>query len=400
MPELLLLTQRIPYPPIKGEKIRALHILKHLGKHYDVHLGSLIDDPADEEHVTTVKALCATSYFARLDRRRAKLTCLSGLLTGEPLSVTFYRDRKLQRWVQRTIEMVKPDVVFVFSSNMAPYVLGRLSGECVSLCDLVDVDSEKWRAYSEKGTGAMRLVHRREWRKMAKLEARIAQQFDWSTLVTAEEAALFRTRLPTFSGKIHTVPNGVDFAYFDPNIPLQTPYSLDRLNFVFAGAMDYPPNVDAVCWFATSILPIIRRSSPDAHFHIVGLNPTQEVRALVSYPGISVTGRVPDVRPYVAHATASVAPMRIARGIQNKVLEAMAMGRPVVVTSGALEGIEAVPGRELLVANNAEDFAACCIQTGTSDVHAIGLAARARIERDFSWEGKLRGFDTLLQATT
>lgn len=396
MPNLLFLTQRIPYPPIKGEKIRPLQILRHLAKSYDVHLGCLVDDPADEEHVPTVAALCKTSHFARLDRRRAKLMCLTGLLTGEPLSVTFYRDRNLAAWVRQTLAAIRPDVVFVCSSNMAPYVLGRLGDARVSLCDLADVDSEKWRAYAAKDKFPMRWVHGREWRRVSRLEGRIARELDWSTFVTEEEAALFRTQLPALSAKIRAVPSGVDFAYFDPSIPQGSPFPTDRLNFVFTGTMDYPPNVDAVRWFALEILPIIRRSAADARFHIVGSSPSADVRALASDPGVFVTGRVPDVRPYVAHANAGVAPMRIARGIQNKVLEAMAMGKPVVVTPDALEGITAEPGVELLLADGADAFAARCLEAAGPDGQAIGQAARQRIERDFSWEGRLRGFDAML----
>ena len=394
MRDLLFLTQRIPYPPIKGEKIRPLQILRHLRQNYRVHLGCLVDDPDDEQHEATVAALCETSHFARLDRRRAKLTCLTGLLTGDPLSVSFYRDRGLAVWVRRTLREVRPEAVLVCSSNMAPYVLGRTGGAAVTLCDLADVDSEKWRAYSEVGRGPMRLVHRREWRRVAALEKRIAREFDWSTFVSAEEAALFRKQLPAEANKIRAVPSGVDFTYFDPAIPHEAPFSSDRLNFVFTGTMDYPPNVDAVRWFATEILPIIRRSAP-ADFHIVGSSPAAEVRALVG-DGVFVTGRVPDVRPYVLHATAAVAPMRIARGIQNKVLEAMAMARPVVVTPDALEGIDGTPGETVLLADGAEQFAARCLEAAGPGAAAIGRAARALIEKSYSWSGRLHGFDVLL----
>ncbi len=394
MRDLLFLTQRIPYPPIKGEKIRPLQILRHLRESFAVHLGCLVDDPEDEPHVDTVAALCATSHFARLDRKRAKLTCLTGVLTGEPLSVTFYRDRGLAAWVRQTVRDVQPEAIFVCSSNMAPYVLGRTGTATVTLCDLADVDSEKWRAYAETGAGPMRLVHRREWRRVAALEGRIAREFDWSTFVSAEEAALFRAQRPAEAGKIRAVPSGVDFNYFDPAIAQAAPYRTDRLNFVFTGTMDYPPNVDAVRWFATDILPIIRQSRA-AEFHVVGSSPSAEVRALAG-EGVFVTGRVPDVRPYVAHATAAVAPMRIARGIQNKVLEAMAMGRPVVVTPDALEGIDATAGVELLLADGAADFAARCLEAARPEAAAIGQAARRLIERSYSWSGRLRGFDTLL----
>ncbi|MDT7950916.1 MAG: TIGR03087 family PEP-CTERM/XrtA system glycosyltransferase [Acetobacteraceae bacterium] len=393
--DLLFLAQRIPYPPTKGEKIRAWPILQHLAASFRVHLGCLVDDPEDEPHIGTVAALCATSHFARLDRRWAKLKSLTGLLTGEPLSVTFYRDRALTAWVARTLREIEPAAVFVFSSNMAPYVLGR-TGEAVTLCDLTDVDSEKWRAYAEQG-GAMQLVHRREWRRVAALEGRIARDMDWSTFVSEGEADLFRAQWPAQAGKVRVVPNGVNFAYFDPAISQNAPYPTDQLNFVFTGTMDYPPNVDAVRWFAADILPIIRGHQP-ARFHIVGANPAAEVRALAG-DGVFVTGRVPDVRPYVAHATAAVAPMRIARGIQNKVLEAMAMARPVVVTPDALEGIDATPGTDVLLGADADAFAAHCLEAAGPGAAAIGASARRLIERSYSWAGRLQGFDALLDGT-
>jgi polysaccharide biosynthesis protein PslH len=399
MPSLLFLTQRIPYPPIKGEKIRPLQILKHLRNSYDVHLGCLVDDPRDMEHVPTVRALCTDSYFAELDRRRAKITCLRGLLTGAPLSVTFYRDSGLAAWVRRVLNEVRPEAIFVCSSNMAPYVLDLRGGERVCLVDLADVDSEKWRAYAEAGSLPMRWVHRREWRRTAALEARIARECDWSTFVSPEEAALFARLQPDHADKIRAISSGVDHAYFDPALPCPPPFATDRPNFVFTGTMDYPPNIDAVLWFAQSILPLIRRTVPTAQFHVVGSSPAPKVLALAEIDGVFVTGRVPDVRPYVAHATAAVAPMRIARGIQNKVLEAMAMARPVIVTSDALEGIDATPGSEILLADTVDNFAAACLAAAAPEAAAIGHAARQRVLRDYIWAERLRGFDALLNPT-
>ncbi len=396
MPSLLFLTQRIPYPPIKGEKIRPLQILKHLRQSYDVHLGCLVDDPRDQEHVPTVRALCTDAYFATLDRKRAKITCLRGLLTGEPLSVTFYHDSGLAAWVARVLREVKPEAIFVCSSNMAPYVLDLRGQERVRLVDLADVDSEKWRVYAQTGGFPMRWVHAREWKRTAALEARIARDCDWSTFVSTEEAALFAQQHPAQASKIRGIASGVDHVYFDPALPSAAPFDTAKLNFVFTGTMDYPPNMDAVVWFAETILPLIRRTAPNAQCHIVGSSPAPRVQALAAIPGVFVIGRVPDVRPYVAHANAGVAPMRIARGIQNKVLEAMAMARPVVVTRDALEGIAAVPGREVLLADSAEDFAAACLRAAGPDGEAIGQAARQRVLSDYVWAERLRGFDALL----
>ena len=397
MPDLLFLTQRLPYPPIKGEKIRPLQILKYLTQWYDVHLGCLIDDPADAQHVDTIRAMCRDVHVATLDRRVAKLTCLRGLLTGESLSVTFFRDRGLTHWVRNVMDTVRPEVVFVNSGNMAPYVLNRPRRE-TRICDLADVDSEKWRAYAETTTGPMRLVYRREWGKVAALERQIADEFDVSSFVSEAEASLFARLVPERAPHIRGVSSGVDHRYFDPALTHAPVFDTTLPTYVFTGTMDYPPNVDAVVWFATEILPMIRRTVPAAQFYIVGNGPNAEVQRLASIEGVFVTGRVPDVRPYVAHATAGVAPMRIARGIQNKVLEAMAMARPAIVTADALEGIDARPEDELLLADTADAFAAAAhrLAADVTEGRRIGDAARRRVVADFSWEGRLQGFDRLL----
>jgi sugar transferase (PEP-CTERM/EpsH1 system associated) len=397
MPDLLFLTQRLPYPPIKGEKIRPLQILKYLTRWYDVHLGCLIDDPHDAQHIDTIRAMCRDIHVARLNRRRAKLTCLSGLLTGESLSVTFFGDQGLKLWVRRVVEQIRPAVIFVNSGNMAPYVLDLPKRE-IRICDLADVDSEKWRAYAETTKGPMRFVYHREWRKVAALERRIADECDVSSFVSDAEASLFKRLVPERAARIRGVSSGVDHRYFDPGLVQAPVYDTTLPTYVFTGTMDYPPNVDAVVWFATEILPLIRRTVPAAQFYIVGNGPSPEVQRLARIEGVFVTGRVPDVRPYVAHATAGVAPMRIARGIQNKVLEAMSLGKPVVLTSGALEGIEAQPGTDVILADDVEGFAAGCCRLATSnDGAAIGAAARACIVRDYDWSARLRRFDDLLR---
>jgi len=397
MPSLLFLSQRIPYPPTKGDKLRAFRILEHLRQSYDIYLGSLVDDPSDLEHIATVGALCADMHIAVLNRRRAKITCLRGLLTGQALSVAFYRDRRLAGWVERVLRDAKPEVIFVYSSNAAPYVLDLRGRERICVVDLVDVDSEKWRAYAAAAPLHLRWLYRREAARIAALEARIARECDWNTFVSADEAALFARLQPACAEKIRAISNGVDHVYFDPALGFEPPFAADRPNLVFTGAMDYPPNIDAVKWFARAILPLIRERAPTTRFHIVGSNPAPDVRALAAADEIFVTGRVADVRPYIANATAGVAPMRVARGIQNKVLEAMAMARPIVVTPEALEGIEAEPGIEVLLADTPEAFAAACLRAIETECAAVGEAARRRVMRDYVWAERLRGFDPLLR---
>ncbi|MDR3538050.1 MAG: TIGR03087 family PEP-CTERM/XrtA system glycosyltransferase [Acetobacteraceae bacterium] len=397
-PNLLFLTQRLPYPPIKGEKIRPLQILHYLRQWYDVHLGCLIDDPADWQHADTIRALCRDTHIAGMNPKLARLLCLRGLLTGESLSVVFFRDRGLQAWVRQVVERVRPEVVFVNSSNMAPYVLD-LPRTGMRVVDLADVDSEKWRAYADAARGPMRWVYRREWRCVAALERRIAEECDLASFVSDAEAALFTALAPARAHKIRGVSSGVDFRYFDPAPGYPAVYNAALPTFVFTGTMDYPPNVDAVTWFATDLLPLIRQRHAEARFYVVGANPVPAVQALARLPGVHVTGRVPDVRPYLAHATAGVAPMRIARGIQNKVLEAMAMGKAVIATPGALEGIEAEPGRDLILAQDATGIAAaaCRMIEQPGEAAAIGTAARRLVVERYDWPVRLARYDDILR---
>lgn len=398
MDDLLFLTQRVPYPPNKGEKLRAWQILRHFATRFRVHLGALVDDPADLAYRGVLDDLCASVCLVPLDRRRAKLWCLRGLLTGEALSVAYFRHPALAHWVDGVLA-AHPAAVFVFSSNVAPYVMDapRPPGQRRVL-DLVDVDSEKWRAYAAEAGLAGRLIYGREARRIAALEREACGKFDAATLVSAPEAALLARHVPEHADRILAIANGVDHVYYDPAIPLADPYPAGGTDFVFTGTMDYPPNVDAVIWFAEAVLPGLRARLPGARFWIVGHNPTEAVRRLGASEGITVTGRVEDVRPYLRHATAAVAPLRIARGIQNKVLEGMAMGRVVIASPEALEGIAAREGSEVLAASGAGPFIAACAAMAAEPgrAAAIGAAARARVLADHGWAARLGAFDRLV----
>ncbi len=399
MANLLFLTQRTPYPPVKGEKIRSLQILRHFSRNHAIHLGCLVDDPSDWEHVDTVRALCADAHFAGLKRNLAMLTCQTGWITGEPLSFSFFHDRKLAAWVDGVLAKVKPDIVFVSSSNMAQYVIAHPLRPKCRIMDFVDVDSEKWREYAKNGSGVMRQVYSREARLVLALDRASAVWADASTFVSEPEATLFRNLAPESAHKIHAVANGVDSIFFSPGQELEPVYDPGIPAFVFTGAMDYPPNADAVCWFAKEVFPLIRTRIDNAQFYVVGMNPAPEVMRLKQMAGVHVTGRVPDVRPYVADALAAVAPLRIARGIQNKVLEAMAMAKPVIVTKQALEGISAArAGRDVLLANEPAAIAELAgkLATGEIDGAQLGAAARKCVVDHYSWPAQLLKYDTLM----
>lgn len=399
MEDLLYLVHRIPYPPNKGDKIRSFHLLKHLGKQYRVHVGAFVDDKADWAYAEVVKKLAGGEVcLLPLHPKWATLKSATGLLSGEPLTLPYYRDRRMQRWVDALLERGDIRRALVYSSSMAQYLMPH--ADLNRVIDFVDIDSDKWRQYAEKKSWATRWVYRREAARLSAYEHRVTQAFDAATFVSDAEAALFKQLVPEGAHKVFGFSNGVDIEYFSPEHALANPYLPDERAIVFTGAMDYWANVDAVTWFASEVFRAVRDKAPSARFYIVGARPTPDVQSLATIPGVVVTGGVTDIRPYLAHAALAVAPLRIARGIQNKVLEAMAMARPTIVSPEALEGIAAEPGQELLLARNGEEFRQQCLALlqGEPAVagQSIGARARARVMADYSWDHHLAGLDRAL----
>ncbi|MES1925731.1 TIGR03087 family PEP-CTERM/XrtA system glycosyltransferase [Salinisphaera sp. T31B1] len=391
MREVLFLCHRIPYPPNKGDKIRAYHWLRALASRYVVHLGTFVDDPADWSGRDTVQQWCDQTCFRPLVPMRARLRSLNGLRRREALSFAYYRDARMSRWVKQLAARRSLDAVIAFSSTMGPYALSV--PDVRRVLDFVDVDSDKWAQYARTGTAPMAWVHGREARKLAAAEERLADEFDASVFVSDAEADFFRHRAPQAGARIHAIANGVDADYFSAEA------GFDRLSapghgarVVFTGAMDYGANVDAVCWFAEKVWPGVRAACADAQFTIVGLRPAARVRALAELDGIEVTGAVADVRPYLAAADVAVAPMRIARGIQNKVLEAFAMGLPVVMTPQAAAGLRPVGPEFADVVEPHQAFADAVLSRFGSNPQTAA-AARGYVSRYYGWPAR---FDELL----
>ena len=395
MAKLLYLVHRMPYPPNKGDKVRSYNLLKHLLQQHEVYLGTFIDDPDDEQHLPVLQSLCAEVHASRLHPRSAKLASLRGLFTGEALTLPYYRDADLTRWVSGLAERVALDAVVVFSSSMAQYAndLPKLP----LLVDFVDVDSAKWTDYADAHAWPLSWLYRREGQRLLSFEAEVASRATCSFFVTDKETALFRQLAPGCPGRVEALCNGVDAEFFSPAPGRASPFSEAELPLVFTGAMDYWPNADAVSWFVAAVLPELRRRWPQVSFYIVGRSPGAAVQALAG-PGVVVTGTVPDVRPYLQHAAAVVAPLRLARGIQNKILEAMAMARPVVAARSCVDAIEANKGTELLSAEAVEDYIAqvSALLENPERGHAIGAAGRARVLQSYSWSAHLSGLDRYL----
>ena len=393
MPDLLFLSHRVPYPPDKGEKIRAWHILRHLAQTYRIHLGCLVDDVRDRQHLAHLAEICATVRGFAVNPAGRLLRALAHLRPGEPLTAGAFFHPGLRLWVRDVEAVGRIDAVFVYSSAMAPYAAGL--GAPVRILDMVDVDSEKWRSYADHRRWPLSAVCRREAETLLALERRAARQFDATLFVSQAEARRFAMLAPE-SRNVGWLENGVDTDWFSPDREFDRPFPPGTRNLVFTGTMGYWPNGDAVAWFADQIMPLLERGGSPVHFHIVGADPSRRVQQLAQMPRVHVTGRVADVRPFLAHADAVVAPLRVARGIQNKVLEAMAMARPVVATPEAFEGLRSVAGRDLLVRTGPEQIAAAVGDIIGGRHPGLGAAARAAVLRDYRWADRFGVLDALL----
>ena len=395
-PNLLFISHCIPYPPDKGEKIRAFNLVKHLSKTHQIHLGCLVDRPEDLAHLKPLREWCASVDAFPIDRRRQKLSALLRIRPGRPLMLDYYRHPALHAWTRATMDSTPIDLAFIYTVAMMPYV-EHLAPRALVL-DAVDIDSEKWTAYAQTAALPMRYIWSREGRTLLAYERRAALASNATLFVSPQETNRFAQLAPEAAPRLHAIENGVDLEHFSPAHHFDNPYTTPGPHLVFTGTMDYWPNADAVTWFTTQILPSLRPAHPGIEFHIVGANPPPAVRALAARPGVHVTGRVPDVRPYVAHAHASVAPLRIARGIQNKVLEAMAMARPVIASPQAFEGIRATPGHDLLVADGPAAIAAAVDAVLRGAYPTLAAAGRRAVEAGYAWPATLARLDTILQA--
>ena len=396
MDHLLFLAHRIPYPPNKGDKLVSYHLLKHLAARYHVHLGSFVDEADDWQHVPAVTAMCSgETYCAPLAPLRAKLRSLTGLATGRALTLPYYRDARMVRWVRGVVARHGIRKVVVFSSPMAQYV--NDIDELARLIDFVDVDSHKWTQYAEASGGIAAWLYRREAKKLLDFEKECASRAVASIFVTRPEAQLFTRLAGDAAGDVIAIEIGVDAEYFSPTLALQKPEGWLRGNqmIVFTGTMDYRPNIDAAAWFAREVMPLVRQTVRGAHFCIVGARPSAEVRALARAEGVSVTGTVPDVRPYLRHAGVVVVPMRLARGIQNKALEAMAMGAPTIVSTTSAAALNAVPERDFCIADDAASFARAVIELLGDPARraALSLAGRAAVLEHYDWTRNLSRID-------
>ena len=389
---ILYICHRIPYPPDKGDKIRSYHQVIELSRRHRVHVACLIDSREDFAHVAALRKKCASVDAAPRGRFGSMLRAGLALLTGESLSVAAFRSSALRRAIERRTEHERPDAVLVYSSAMAPYASG-LNG-AARVLDLVDVDSEKWRDMAGRVSFPLSWIYRVEADRLARAEASYAARFDRAILISDQEEKVFRER--GGEGAVDVLPNGVDLDYFQPGGHSRKD---SGCRILFVGVMDYWPNVDAVISFCDNTMPHILRELPDATFTIVGRDPVHRVRSLASRPGVTITGTVPDVRPYLAQATVAVAPFRVARGIQNKVLEAMASGVPVVATAVGAQGLSLGPDDGVFVSDDPAVQAGEIVKLARERAYweRRSVEGRRFVERMHRWDEHGAALDRMLE---
>lgn len=381
MRDLLFLAHRVPFPPDRGDKIRSYHFLRHLSRDWRVHLCTFGESEADLDPPAAFTDLLAGCHIIRRTKP-TPLAALQALATGAPVSLTAFAHPAMTRAVH-AVRRQGVAAAYIFSGQMAQY-----AGEEPTIMDMVDVDSAKFVALAERVAGPKKAMLAREARLLGRFERRVAATMAATLFVSEAEAALFRAG--GGEGRIVAVENGIDATVNDPVIV--TPVAEAGPLIVFTGQMDYQPNIDAVTHFAKTVLPLVRQAHPTARFAIVGRAPTPVVRRLAG-EAVIVTGEVPDTRIWLAAAAICVAPLMLARGIQNKVLEAMAMARPIVASRAAAEGID--HGGTITVADGDRDFADKVI--AALNRPAANPAARAQVLDRYDWNARLAPLDQLLK---
>jgi sugar transferase (PEP-CTERM/EpsH1 system associated) len=388
--KILFICHRYPFPPNRGGKIRPFNVIRHLSRNHEVTVASMARSKAEAEAGLPLADYCSRTIMAVVDKRvQMARTVLYGL-SAAPASMGYFYSRGLKQRIQTALDTVAYDLIFVHCSSVAPYVASVKGAP--KLLDFGDMDSQKWLDIAQYRGVPMKWVFEAEGRKLMIREKRLARSFDFCTVTT-------RAELDTLSGydcgvPVDYFPNGVDFDYFTPG---DEEYDPNMISFV--GRMDYYPNQQAMVEFCSKTLPTLRQRLPEVRLSIIGAAPSAAILALGNLPGVTVTGTVPDVRPMVRRSALTIAPLQIARGTQNKMLEAMAMGVPVVSSRTALRGVDATDGEHLLAADTPQEYVDAIESVLRSPQRRAQLsrACRERMRERHSWANSMQRLDGLLE---
>ena len=390
---ILFLCHRVPFPPDKGDKIRAFHQLRAMAARHEVDVFTLADDPRDLEHSSVLQDHCHRLTIARIYPRLARLRSLPYLFTRTPLTIPYFYSAKLHAEIRNALSSQSYDRLYIYCSAMAQYVPWGLRSSSTGgsstpasaipvLIDMVDVDSDKWSQYADAARFPYSAVFRKEAETLRAYERGLCEKADCILVSTQREAGLLRQIAD--AARVHVVSNGVNTAHFTPSQLNRDP---GLPSIIFTGDMSYFPNQEGVIFFARQVLPLVRREIPDVRFLIVGRNPNRRVQQLQEIDRVEVTGFVPDVRPWFREASVAVAPLTIAAGVQNKILEAMSAGLPVVATARAAQGLRPEVVDLVEIADTAEEFARRVVHLLRNPqlAQTNGLKGRHRVATSYDW---------------
>ena len=388
---IFYICRRVPFPPDRGDKIAAFNAIRHLAARHEVHVFCLGDGVQDLANISGLQAYAKSVSAAPVDEFTIKLRALAALVTGQPLSVAALNESKLHDAIQKKFTELRPDLIIVYSCNMAQFA--EHFPNVPRIMHFGDLDSLKWPQYAERSSIPLNWIYAIEARRLLGYERHIAQIFSHALVHTEIEKHDFERLIPGIP--VAVVGNGVDLDYFRSAGEAKKPASM-----VFTGVMEYRPNIDAVVWFCDEILPIVQANIPVANFTICGSRPAPAVRRLAKRRGVRVTGWVADARPYLDRAEIFVAPLRMARGVQNKLLEALAMGLPCVASTAAWSGTAVADGQGILATDEPREFARHVIDLlGDSDGRAeMARRARAAAVANYRWEVQLACLDQVIAA--
>lgn len=391
--QILFLVHRVPYPPNRGDRIRSFHMLDYMSGRADVHLAFPTPQPPDEETMRALRKRCRRVAAEPLGWGARWLRAARSLAMGRTATEGLFQCPALHRVVRRWSEEIRFDAVVVFCSSMAQYLDARGLDGVPAVIDLVDVDSQKWFDYAAQSRGPKRWLFSLEGRRLRRLEATLAERARAVTVVSDAEAGLYRRFSP--KAAVHAIGNGVDLDYFRADPAAE---ACESPRCVFVGALDYRANVEGARWFCREVWPEIHRRVPGAVFTLVGSNPTAAARRLAELPGVELAADVPDVRPYLDDAAMVVVPLRVARGIQNKVLEALARGKAVVASPPSLDGLELDRAVHVRQAATPEEWIAAVTQLLDDPLarDRLGREGRKHVQQHYCWETRLKPFGALL----
>jgi polysaccharide biosynthesis protein PslH len=390
---IFFVCQRVPFPPDRGDKIVTFNEVRHLSKKHEVHVFCLADGEEDLANIPGLRDHTKSVTAAPVTRLASRLRSLKALLIGQPLSVAAFEETALHQAIIRKYDELQPDLIIVYSCNVAQYA-EHFAG-VPRIMQFHDLDSLKWAQYAERSSIPAGWIYRIEAKRLLAYEARIARRFSYALVCTAGEQRDFERLFPGIA--VTLVGNGVDLDHFRPFSQTKRPGSI-----IFTGVMDYFPNADAVTWFCQEIFPIVQEQIPEATLTICGAHPTAAVRRLAKRRGVTVTGWVADTRPYLDEAEVFVAPLRVARGVQNKLLEALAMGLPCVATTTAWSGTVVAKGAGILVTDDGRKFAEEVANLLRDAAYRTEMAhkARAAAQAKYRWEAQLASLDRVIAAVT